>query len=221
VSPTVEVWVGRASESDARLPLGPRERAVFATLTRPKRRAEWLLGRRMAKAAVRSRFPELVAPEPEVLADEDGAPAAWRGRARLPVALSITHRAGVAAAAVGPVDLAFGCDLELLEPRSAGLVRDFFTEAERRAWAAAADRDAYANVVWSAKEATLKALHTGLRRDTRSVEVTLSSDVGDGPWRRLTVRDVETERVFPGWVHIAGARILSVVGPDRRPTLHE
>ena len=54
--------------------------------------------------------------------------------------------------------------------------------------------DAAANLIWSAKESALKVLRTGLRADTRTVEVVLESPAGitagaqraDG-WQRLAV----------------------------------
>ena len=66
-----------------------------------------------------------------------------------------------------------GCDVELVEPRRTSFVDTFFTEAEReRVQRAAAEyRDLLVTMIWSAKESTLKALRTGLRVDTRSVEV--------------------------------------------------
>ena len=68
---------------------------------------------------------------------------------------------------------ALGCDLEEIEPRSAGFVADYFTQREAAAVAAvpATARDIAVNLLWSAKEAVLKARRTGLRSDTRSVEL--------------------------------------------------
>ena len=68
-----------------------------------------------------------------------------------------------------------GCDVEIVEPRSAGFVADFLTPAEQEYVASRPDEDrhAAANLIWSAKESALKVLRTGLRRDTLSVEVTI------------------------------------------------
>ena len=93
--------------------------------------------------------------------------------------MSLSDRAGWAVCLVGEALGRVGCDLEIVEPRSAGFVADFLTAAEQEYVAAqpAAERDAAANLIWSAKESALKVLQTGLRRDTRSVEVR----VGTGP----------------------------------------
>ncbi len=57
--------------------------------------------------------------------------------------------------------------------------------------------DLLANTIWSAKESALKVLRTGLRRDTRSVEVRLDL-AHSGGWAAIEVRSVEGA-VFPGW----------------------
>uniref|UniRef100_UPI003F9632FA 4'-phosphopantetheinyl transferase superfamily protein n=1 Tax=Mycobacterium sp. TaxID=1785 RepID=UPI003F9632FA len=114
--------------------------------------------------------------------------------------------------------LAVGCDLELVEPRTPGFVRDFFTAAEQR-WiasrAAGDERDMGANLVWSAKESALKVLRTGLRRDTRTVEVTVAAPRADG-WGELTVRASEGT-AFPGWWRREGRFLLTVATEVRIP----
>ena len=66
-----------------------------------------------------------------------------------------------------------GCDLEMVEPRSDAFVADYFTIEEQAlvARASAEDRPRLLALLWSAKESALKALHEGLRLDTRSVIV--------------------------------------------------
>ena len=68
--------------------------------------------------------------------------------------------------------------------------------------------------MWSAKESGLKVLTTGLRRDTRSVEVTATSS-GDA-WAQLTVRSVEGQE-FPGWWRRFGDFILTVAAEQPVP----
>ena len=60
-------------------------------------------------------------------------------------------------------------------------------------------------------------LGTGLRRDTRSVEVSLG-ELGSG-WQPLTVTTAEGER-FPGWWRRSGAFVLTTAGeqPTAEPT---
>ena len=70
-----------------------------------------------------------------------------------------------------------------------------------------------ANLVWCGKESALKVLRTGLRRDTRSVEVSFP----DGPkvdgWAPMSVRAVEGT-VFPGWWQRFGAFVLTVAATE-------
>jgi 4'-phosphopantetheinyl transferase len=113
---------------------------------------------------------------------------------------------------------AVGCDLELVEPRSPGFIADFLTEPEQRFVTARPighERDAAANLLWSAKESALKVLHTGLRRDTRSVEVTVDAPGGDG-WGSLTVRSTEGG-LFPGWWRRDGQFLLTVTAAAPGP----
>jgi 4'-phosphopantetheinyl transferase len=198
--------------------LAPAEAARAANLHYTKRRTEYLLRRLVAKHAVaavtgRSTDPAALAGI-EVRNAPSGAPYVLVEGARLELAVSITDRAGwavcllgCAAGVGGPV----GCDLELVEPRSPGFVRDFLTDAEQlyvTARAPGDERDAAANLLWSAKESALKVLRTGLRRDTRSVEVTVGPSAADG-WGALSVRDTGGS-VFPGWWRRDGRFLLTV-----------
>lgn len=148
----------------------------------------------------------------EILAASDGAPEAWLDGERLPWVISLSHRDGVAICAVAPAGVALGCDLERVEPRSAAFVEDYFTAAERDRIVNTPNegRDALVNALWAAKEAALKALRTGLRRDTRSVEVT---HVGEGEgWRALRVEDGIGARAFGGLFRLDGGRVVTVLG---------
>jgi hypothetical protein len=71
---------------------------------------------------------------------------------------------------------------------------------DRAGWAVAMVSDGGelgCDLVWSAKKSALKILRTGLRRDTRLVEVEPETGTGDG-WHPPTVRTVEG-RTSPGW----------------------
>src|SRR5581483_12248525 len=110
-----------------------------------------------------------------------------------------------------------GCDLEVVEPRSAGFVHDFLTRGERDWVARHTDPDRAANLVWSAKESALKVLETGLRRDTRSVEVAVTElSPPERSWSPLRVGTAADE-TFPGWWRRSGAFLLTVCLPDGGP----
>ena len=144
----------------------------------------------------------------------DGAPEPWLNGAPLPATVSISHRAGVALAAVSGSGATLGCDLEVVEPRSDAFMRDYFTDGERALLEAVEPRERVlrAVLVWSAKEAALKALRTGLRRDTRSVAVSWpeAERASDG-WRTVVVRDAATGRVFAGHWRTSGAHLATIV----------
>jgi len=191
--------------------LSPAERAHHDRMRYSKRRVEFLVARWTAKQAVvqaQCRPPDEVAWDTvEIGHAPDGAPVPridgqpWDRR------LSMTDRAGWAVTVVSPDGTEVGCDLELVEPRTPAFVADWFTLAEQRFVAAAShddERFLRTNLVWSAKESALKVLRTGLRRDTRSVEVWCEAgprgaDGGRaGAWSPLTVTAVEGT-TFPGW----------------------
>lgn len=187
--------------------LTPAEMERAAGMRFAKRRTEFLVARWTARQAGRLL---LGVPDLEVRSHPSGAPEAYAGGRRLDVGISLTHRAGWAVCLLGLGPGAVGCDLELVEARSAAFVADYFTPAER----AFSGRDPLrANLVWSAKESALKVLRTGLRRDTRSVEVAVGPE-GDG-WSPLVVRAVEGP-VFPGWWRRFGDFVLTTCAT--RPT---
>ena len=176
--------------------LAPAEQRRARAFRVPKRRDDWLAGRLNLKALVcdvfEARFHERPSPA-SVLIDRlsSGAPVArWAdgdragdqdvarcspGAESLPLSVSNSHSHGAALGAALWVDgfaasgwgAAVGTDLEWIEPRSDGFVRDFLTEPERRYCAAGGDeRHLRANLLWSAKESVLKVLQVGLKADT-------------------------------------------------------
>jgi 4'-phosphopantetheinyl transferase len=237
-------WLARAEEH---LPgdwswLSDAETAYANAQRFTKRRVEFLVARWTAKQAL-CRALELPAVPGilrriEVRHAPSGAPVACLDARPVGVPISLTDRAGWAVcvlAADPPGGTArIGCDLELVEPRSDTFVGDYLTAAERRYVATASDRDARqlaANLIWSAKESGLKVLTTGLRRDTRSVEVTLGTapsvqeprgqrpggpELAPSEWAELTVRTAEGD-AFPGWWRRFGAFVLTVAAEQAFP----
>lgn len=167
---------------------GSRERRVLDGLTVPKRRSEWKAGRLVAKRLLAARFDIDSPARIEILAAEDGAPEAFVDGRKLNASISISHRDDAAACVVAS-DARVGCDLEAIEPRTSRFVRDFFTELERASSEQMAGglRDRHVALTWSAKESVLKVLRTGLRRDTRNVEVEIDERESTAPgWHRFT-----------------------------------
>lgn len=192
-------WLARGEQDlpEGRDWLSAAEAEVCARMRFTKRRREFQTARWAAKQAMAT-LPDC-AVDPallEVRHHPSGAPEAWADRRPLPVGISLSDRAGWAVCLLGLEPGAVGCDLELVEPRSAAFVRDYFTAAERRF---IRDDDLRANLLWSAKESALKVLRTGLRRDTRTVEVSISCAAPESSgWCPLTVC-VDQTRTFTGW----------------------
>ncbi|MDJ0953919.1 MAG: 4'-phosphopantetheinyl transferase superfamily protein [Acidimicrobiia bacterium] len=173
--------------------------ARLATMVYEKRYSEARLARWTAKRAVALTLGlgEADLRGVQIRNAPDGAPEAFVAGAPVPGVIAMTDRADWAVCMVARGHDRVGCDLEVVEPRSRPFVADYFTVAEQEATWGATDPDFVANLIWSAKESALKVLRTGLRRDTRTVEVTLLSH-NDGIWNALEVKE-PTGRVLPGW----------------------
>jgi len=170
-----------------------------------KRRDSWRLGRWTAKRALASylNLPAhpLVLRRIEIRSAPSGAPEGFLADKPAVVTISLSHRAGRAVCAVAPSGVELGCDLEAIEPHGDAFLSDYFTAEEQAlvAQAPAADRARLLTLLWSGKESALKALHTGLRLDTRSVIVSPDDESFDlNGWSRLQVR-YTGGRIFYGW----------------------
>ncbi len=189
--------------------LNPAEAHHLSLLKVPKRRADWRLGRWTAKHVVAAYLD--LAVDPRTLASivvrpaPSGAPQVFLGGRPAALAISLSHREGIAACAVAPAGTAIGCDLEIVEPRCDAFLADYFTEDEQRLFAQVeADCFLLAALFWSAKEAALKALGAGLQMDPRWLEVSLAgrspaqeSDI----WLPLEVRCEHDQAVRGWWQH--------------------
>jgi len=215
-------WMARGEHeippTEAWLTAGEVDRAVGLRFT--KRRTEYLLRRWVCKQAVAvatgipTDLPSLA--RIEVANHPGGAPYVQVDGSALTLDVSLTDRAGWAVCVVGERRGRVGCDLEIVEPRSAGFVADFLTPAEQEFVDSRPDHDrsAAANLIWSAKESALKVLQTGLRRDTRSVEVVVAAPEGAGAgsatgWAGLEVRTAEGG-LMSGWWRRDGVFLVTV-----------
>lgn len=184
-----------------------------------KRRRDWLSGRWTAKLALLdicgmarediARF--------EIASADDGAPLPMLDGDVCDVRLSLSHSNRRAFCAVSKTATLLGCDIELVESRSAGFVETYFTDAEseRIECADPEIRDLLVTMIWSAKESTLKALRTGLRADTRSVEVVDHSDGSGDGW--TTVRTIASGAgEFSGLWRRDGRFVQSIVARTAR-----
>lgn len=205
--------------------LSPLERARVAALRVPKRRRELALGRLTARRALAAALPARAFAELAVHAAADGAPEPYARDEPLPVALSISHSAGRALAAVRPWPAGataapacwLGADCEQLAPRSAGLQEDHFTADERAQVAAAPAplQPLAATLLWSAKESALKASRQGLREALARVSVAFATDdllARGSAWRPLRVTLPAAPHGLTGFWCTNTDLVLTVVG---------
>ncbi len=203
------------------------EQVYFQNLHFPRRRADWLLGRWVAKCLLRAadeRLRDYALRRISVLRNAQGAPQVWvTPDTPYPVALSLTHREGWAACALAPApDLMLGIDLECIEPRASAFVADYFT-AEERAYVQSlpeTNLSLAVTLIWSLKEAVLKALRVGLAWDTRRVNVDLPVSLTPNPsWQaaRVSVRGIAAP--WWAWWCVLGQKVLTLaVCADESPT---
>jgi 4'-phosphopantetheinyl transferase len=192
-----------------------------------KRRGDWRLGRWTAKRAIAACLDwptySRVLAKIEIHANASGAPEAFIPNQWATVEISLSHRAGIAICTVAPYGVKLGCDVEMIEQRSDAFVADYFTPQEQSlvSQSTVFERPALVTLLWSAKESALKALHEGLRIDTRSMIV--SPDVGAPDmcgWSPLHVCYVDGPS-FHGWWRTTERMIYTVVASPRPdcPTL--
>lgn len=188
-------------------------------MTYAKRHSEARLGRWTAKVAIAMALG--LALDPPTLRTvvvrnaPDGAPEAYLNDEPVDAVIAMTDRADWAVCAVVGGPMRVGCDLELVEPRSDAFVSDYLTTSEQEIVARSSQPTVASNAIWSAKESALKVLRTGLRRDTRTVEVSLVGPA-DFSWQPLQVRDT-TGPTFPGWWIRYGEFVLTCTTEESTP----
>ena len=205
------------------------EAALMNRMRFAKRRADWRLGRWTAKRAAAAYLNLAEDPralrEIEIRAAPSGAPELFLASRPALVTISISHRSGIAVCAIAMDRAALGCDLELIEPRDAAFVADYFTEEEQELISRlpAQEQPRLVTLLWSAKESTLKALRRGLRLATRSLGVTFEDPTDHEPaadvlrqssklscWRPLRV--AARGELFRGWWQSTGQLMRTLVG---------
>jgi len=198
--------------------LSPHERDHLASIRFTKRRDEYVTRRWTTKQAIATvldldRAAGALA-RIEVRHRDSGAPYVQLDGELAAVDVSMSDRSGWAVCLVGPPGTmasgTVGIDLEIVEPRTARFVEDYFTAAERDyVHDLPADRhDEAANLIWSAKEAALKVQQVGLRVDTRTVEVEFDHDRRIDGWSAMTVTGHDGP--MPGWWRRSGVFLLTI-----------
>lgn len=226
--PVVHVLMQDMANVPAKLDwLSHSELDFCETLKIEKRRKDWLLGRWTAKVLIARIVTEQTGARPvpaQLLIHKaaDGSPrvevAADTGRP-MTLTLSISHSHGLGAAAVVmEPDWSLGIDLELIAERHPAFAADYFTPQEQQqvARVTADQRLLAVNVIWSGKEAALKAVHLGLTADTRAVACQFGFDAAPADdWRPFAIiwdrsRIGKKAPPLQGYWQTAGRFVLTV-----------
>ena len=212
--------------------LSAEETAVFDSFKLLKRRQDWLLGRWTAKHLLqevihRDRGQRIALDTFSILPGADGAPVVSFDSSLTvhgsPFTISISHSQGTSfCAAVARPEWPLGADIERIESRSANFMTSYFTEEEQEQIRRAAPdlQDALVTAIWSAKEVALKAIHKGLRVDTRSVSCQIEAPKelpkAWRPYRTRWVRkpDIIHRPELRSWWMVSGQYILTLATVD-------
>jgi len=205
----------------ARLVLTPGEEQVWRSMRAvAKRRHEWLLGRAVAKDAVRMLVEEhagvrLSPLDIGIQPDPYGRPQAvgsWTARLGVQPAISISHSHGTAVALAtlgrGPL---VGIDLENLDQPRESFEAIAFSPDERDRLAAMPQelRQEWALRLWCAKEGVAKALGRGFSAGIQAFHIT-AAETGSGVVQ-LELR----ERALDLFPHLRLISIMAYTGREQ------
>ncbi|MBT8221233.1 MAG: 4'-phosphopantetheinyl transferase superfamily protein [Bacteroidia bacterium] len=184
--------------------LHPSEKEVYSTFRFPKKQSDWKLGRWTAKCALSHllapKYADLNLNDISITNTKDGAPEAFCNDSLLPISISLSHSHSLGFCVVCDHPIQLGCDLELMESRSDLFINDYFNPTERAIIrkGSAQHPKLWATLLWSAKESTLKALKTGLKIDTRLINIQEVSN-GNDHWNPFKAFSSEQEAGFYGF----------------------
>ena len=225
----------------AHMCLGAEELRDFAALpARGPRREEWLLGRLVAKDAVRDWYRlrcqvQLAPADVQILADPGGAPRVHcTAVAMAPPCVSLSHSRGHACAVAGDAGVSIGLDYQRIENlRLEALVQGALVPEEVALISTElpAERLRRATALWTAKEAAAKAAGTGLlgrprdwvvvaaRLDRRADEPTVARVRHAGRDHDVALHfDPDNNAVLALCVAQAGADVVSPHPSTETPT---
>lgn len=187
--------------------LSTNEQKYLANLRFPRRRDSWILGRWTAKQTLIKYHKQLSIPsdlllsEIEISKRESGAPNIKFQDEILALSLSLSHCEDVAVAMISNRKKYIGIDIERIAHRDQNFIEDYFTINEQL-WIRTADKfneNIKSTMLWSAKESVTKALETGLRISTQSIEILSATEQNGEGWIEFnaTVKDAPTD--WQGW----------------------
>ncbi len=185
----------------------------------PERHRQWMLGRATAKYLLMQRATPLdlsiqASNDFEILRNPNGWPQLQDRHGRnLPVSLTISHRDELAFSAVCRDNLGnLGADIEIIAPKNASMLEDFYTPEERN-WIqsqASPHQALTATLIWSAKESILKAIKTGLMENTKIIRLIPNEDVSQPGNRWNQIQAVIRQQTIPVWWTILNKHNLCI-----------
>jgi len=194
--------------------LHPSEQRHLDSLRFQKRRNDWLLGRWTAKKLLKEVwFPENVMQDIAILPGENRAPQVFLHGLGVDKKISISHSHGIGFCVTAPQGQIVGCDLEKLEQRSDHFYSDYFTSQESENYAKyrqLLSKAAYYSLLWSAKEAVMKALRTGLSLHPLKLEIS-AMDFGEAQWNLIRIESTDNLSSFTGHWQIEKDMVYVIV----------
>jgi 4'-phosphopantetheinyl transferase len=152
----------------------------------------------------------------QIRSAKDGAPEAFYNGEPAAISISLSHSGDRSLCAVGLPGLGVGCDLEWIEPREANFAADYFTPDELAiALEAPVRRELLENLIWSAKETSLKILREGLSRDTRGISISPDLPGQEGSWNMWKGRCLESSLIFYGWWRTCEGFVYTIASDHR------
>ncbi len=197
--------------------LHPEELAYFVPLPAERRRISYLLGRYAAKRALQ---PGLGNP---AFADIRIAPGIFQNPVVCfpmsdPWQVSITHSEAMVCAVAFPAVHPMALDIESIDPERVATMASQCVEAElAEAARLGLEAPAAATLLWTAKEALSKTLHTGLTCPFALFEIQSLERIGECECRGL-YKNLAQYR-FHSW--ICGDSVLTLVLPKRTEIVFE
>ncbi len=158
-----------------------------AAKTVPKRANEWLAGRVALKQTVQRALSSNGDKAPDrnmirIVQDDLGNPSAEiagkTGDRLNEISLSHSNGLAFAAASIPGAFQGLGVDIEKVEKRKKAWINDYFTPEEISAVGDNHDQSTRLTMLWSLKEAFVKAIGAGLRFDLRDIQVNLPDNSG-------------------------------------------
>ncbi len=227
--PLMVFWLRQTSSElpNSLVWLHPLELETFSAFKFPKKQNDWLLGRWTAKKAVisflKESHPTLQNSDFAIIRAKDGAPEIHCEAEPLPAFLSLSHSHGKAFCIVAKPGFRMGCDLEKIEKRSPLFVRDYFTASEQELLSAVDSerQPLLTNLIWSAKESTMKALRTGLRINPLRIEVQISPPLDKEEWQELRTVYSDNTINFRGYWQSGSGYVYTVLSDCLERELEE